>query len=66
MGKAVLAGQAGIISVQNGWRGRHEVNNVVYDPDLISKEQIEELLIKSGTYIRTMPWQDLGKKKMEK
>ena len=66
MGKAALAGQAGIISVQNGWQGRHEVNSVVYDSGIISMEQIEELLINSGTYIQTMSWQDLGKKKMEK
>jgi hypothetical protein len=66
VGKAALSGQTGIISVQNGWQGRNEVNNVVYDPGLISMEQIEELLINSGTYIRTMSWQGLGKKKMEK
>ena len=42
------------------------MNSVVYDSGIISMEQIEELLINSVTYIQTMSWQDLGKKKMEK
>ena len=65
VGKAVLAGQPGIISVQNGWLNRNEVNRVVYDPELVSVEIMEHLLMKSGTYVKTMPEPDQEKKRPE-
>jgi hypothetical protein len=40
--------------VKKGWHGSSEINTVVYDPRKTSVEQIEKLLKKSGTYIKTV------------
>jgi hypothetical protein len=51
--------------VQNGWLNRNEVNRVVYDPELVSVEIMENLLMRSGTYVKTMPEPDQEKKRPE-
>ena len=50
VGKAALAGQPGIVSVENGWLDGKEVNQVTYNPKRITVKQIEKLLKRSGTY----------------
>ena len=55
VGASALKGKAGIISVQKGWQGGHEVNRVSYDPKLVSVETLESLLKSAGTYIATEP-----------
>jgi len=40
--------------VEKGWQERNEVNRVVYDPNRVSVEEMEGLLRKAGTYIRTL------------
>ena len=49
-----LEGRSGVLSVERGWRGASEINSVVYDPKKIDVEQMEKLLKRSGTYIRTV------------
>ena len=54
VGVTALAGRSGVLSVEKGWQGRSEINRVVYDPEKITVEQLETLLKKSGTYVRTV------------
>jgi len=42
------------LKVEKGWLGFSEVNRVVYDPEKINPEQMEQRLQESGTYIRTV------------
>jgi len=50
VGKAALAGRPGIEEVLSGWRGFRETNTVLYDPDLITVEDMVERLKKVKTY----------------
>ena len=54
VGVIALAGRSGVLSVEKGWRGNSEINRVVYDPEKITVEQMETLLKKSGTYVKTV------------
>jgi hypothetical protein len=56
VGAAALDGRPGVISVEKGWRGFHEVNRVVYDPKKVTVEQMKEWLRQAGTYIRTLQY----------
>ena len=40
--------------MERGWRGSSEINTVVYDPEKIDVGQMEKLLKRSGTYIKTV------------
>ena len=62
VGVHALAGRAGVLSVERGWRGSSEINRVVYDPEKIDLEHMEKLLKKSGTYIRTVEEPDSNEK----
>jgi len=44
--------------VKRGWRGSNEINTVLYDPEKTTVEKMEELLKKSGTYIKTLQKSD--------
>ncbi|MDA8140840.1 MAG: hypothetical protein M0036_19500 [Desulfobacteraceae bacterium] len=48
-----MDGRPGIISITKGWLRFSEVNRVVYDPSLVTVEQMEVWLKQAGTYIRT-------------
>jgi hypothetical protein len=54
VGAAALEGRPGVISVEKGWQGFTEVNRVVYDPKIVTIEQMEEWLRGAGTFIRTL------------
>lgn len=54
VGEHALQGQAGVISVEPGWSGPREVDRVIYDPEKISVEQMEDLLRQAGTYRQTL------------
>ena len=54
VGEHALKGQPGIIAVEPGWSGPREVDRVIYDPETISVEQMEELLRRAGTYRQTL------------
>jgi len=56
VGAAALEGRPGVISVEKGWQGFHEVNRVVYDPKKVTVEQMEEWLRQAGTYIRILQY----------
>ena len=62
VGVHALAGRAGVLSVERGWRGSSEINRVVYDPEKIDLEHMEKLLKKSRTYIRTVEEPDSNEK----
>jgi hypothetical protein len=55
VGRAALARQEGIIAVRNGWQDGREVNRVIYDPERVGRNVIEDRLRQSGTYIETLP-----------
>lgn len=38
------------MDVTIGWRGFREIDTVLYDPDLISVEQMTEILKRAGTF----------------
>ena len=41
-------------SVSTGWRGRNEINEVRYDPSMISAAAMEDALRRFGTYVKTL------------
>lgn len=55
VGRAALARQEGIIAVSNGWQDGQEVNRVIYDPERVGRNVIEDRLWQSGTCIETLP-----------
>ena len=61
VGAYALEGRSGVLSVERGWRGSSEINQVVFDPEKIDVGKMEKLLKKSGTYIITVedPEKDL-------
>lgn len=58
VGVYALEGRSGVLSVKRGWRGSNEINTVLYDPEKTTVEKMEELLKKSGTYIKTLQKSD--------
>jgi hypothetical protein len=50
VGRAALAGRPGIEEVLSGWRGFRETNTVLYDPDLISVDEMVVILEEASTY----------------
>ena len=54
VGEHALGGQPGVISVTPGWSGSREVDRVVFDPEKITVEQMQELLRQAGTYRETI------------
>ena len=51
---AALEGQPGVLHVTKGWRGFKEVNRVVYDPQQITLEHMQQKLKQAGTYRKTV------------
>ena len=43
-----------MFEVEKGWQSFMEVNRVIYDPQLVSIEQLEDWLKESATYRRTL------------
>jgi hypothetical protein len=54
VGMSALEGQPGVMHVTKGWRGFKEVNRVVYDPQQITLEQMQQKLKQAGTYRKTV------------
>lgn len=50
MGKSALEGLDGVKSVTSGFSGSREINTVVYDPTMITRDQMVTALKKAGTY----------------
>ena len=59
LGVAALEGRPGILSVSKGWRNAKEINRVVFDPQIVSVQKIEEWLKKAGTYRQTIDKPDI-------
>ena len=54
VGARALEDRPGVIGVERGWRGFREVDRVEYDPQLVSREQLEDWLRKADTYVETI------------
>ena len=54
VGKSALEGLKGVNHVTSGFHGAREINTVLYNPDLVSIEQMVEALKQAGTYIGTV------------
>jgi len=50
VGKSALEGLDGVKSVTSGFSGSREINTVVYDPTMITRDQMVTALKKAGTY----------------
>ena len=46
------------MNVEKDWLNRSEINRVMFNPEQINVNRIEEILKESGTYIRTIPQRD--------
>ena len=44
----------GILKIERGFRNFREINTVYYDPDLITREEMEKALKSAGTYRETI------------
>jgi len=55
VGKDALDGREGIVRVDKGMRNYGEINTVVFDPEKIQMNEMEEALKNAQTYIRTVP-----------
>jgi copper chaperone CopZ len=53
VGKSALEGLDGVKSVTSGFSGSREINTVIYDPTVITREQMVSALKKAGTYTGT-------------
>ena len=54
VGAGALDGKPGVISVERGWSRGHEVDRVVYDPQMVSLGQLETYLKQANTYVDTL------------
>jgi hypothetical protein len=50
VGKAALEGLHGVKKVGKGFRGRREINTVIFDPGVVTVEKMVEALTRAGTY----------------
>lgn len=57
VGAGALEHRQGVQKIERGWQGFHEVDRVQYDPQQVSREQLERWLRQAGTYIRTLDGQ---------
>ena len=66
VGGSALDGLPGVISVEKGWLNSKEVNRIVYDPEKISVQQMENRLKKAETYLGTVtrPVQENNRKEI--
>jgi len=49
-----MEGRPGIVSVKKGWEDFNEVDRVVFDPEVISVPEMENILKAAGTYRKTL------------
>jgi len=54
VGADALRDRPGVLAVEKGWQGLHEVDRVNYDPRQVSVEQLEGWLKDAGTYMETV------------
>jgi len=51
VGKTTLEGLKGIKEVKRGFRGSREINTVIYDPSIITTDEMVSALKGAGTYL---------------
>jgi hypothetical protein len=51
VGKAALEGLQGVKEVKRGFRGFREINTVVYDPSIITRDEMISALKGAHTYL---------------
>lgn len=54
VGATALEGRPGVLKVERGWKGWHEVDRVIYDPRRIDEPQMRRWLEEADTYVRTL------------
>ena len=54
VGVDALSGKAGVLSVNPGWSGAREVDRVIFNPQQVSVNQLENWLKEAGTYASTL------------
>lgn len=54
VGAAALRDRPGVLKIDRGWQGLREVDRVIFDPTLVSVEQLEAWLKAAGTYRETL------------
>ena len=54
VGAGALHGKPGVLSVERGWSDGYEIDRVVYDPQIVTLQQLEYWLRQADTYIRTL------------
>jgi hypothetical protein len=54
VGAQALEDRPGVISVKRGWLGIREVDWVEFDPQQVSREQLENWLRQADTYVETI------------
>jgi len=54
VGASALQNRPGVLHVDKGWQGFHEVNRVEYDPQLVNVKQLELWLKEAHTWSATL------------
>jgi len=54
VGARALENRPGVLEVERGWQGFREVDRVRFDPQQVSREQLERWLREAGTYVKTL------------
>jgi len=54
VGARALEDRPGVIAVKRGWHNFREVDRVKYDPQKVSREQLENWLRDADTYVDTV------------
>lgn len=54
VGRDALDGLPGVLSVSREWSWGREINRVRFDPQQISRQQLEDRLKRAGTYKDTL------------
>lgn len=54
VGVDALSGKPGVLSVDPGWSGAREVDRVVFNPQQVSVNQLENWLKEAGTHVSTL------------
>jgi hypothetical protein len=54
VGVNTLAGKPGVLSVEPGWSGAREVDRVIFNPQEVSINQLEDWLKEADTYVSTL------------
>jgi len=54
VGAAALEKRPGVLKVERGWKGWHEVDRVIYDPRRVDEPRMRRWLKEADTYVRTL------------